>query len=302
MGKIYTRKILFVIAAMLLCILVAILIRLFFSSRTVRMTLTPIEVETGETVHYADSTRNARSWLWEFGNGDISHERSGEYVFKKPGRYQVRLQVDGGLERKQIITVHRSRDDYGSDELVRMKAPATAFQGEIVSFKGYGPSKEWRWQFGESGIVDSREQNPLYAYTEPGIYEVLLTTENTQYPVRHTIEILPQYTENDSTDVLVIIGNDILEHLQAIVDGKPFNTHYNYILKKYLCGNPDIAVTVNNSKKNDFYSYCQGLKIIARRKTLIDEVFVDMGDNLSNECVMQLMVTQHERFSEQKNK
>ena len=278
------------------------LIRLFFSSRTVRMTLTPIEVETGETVHYADSTRNARSWLWEFGNGDISHERSGEYVFKKPGRYQVRLQVDGGLERKQIITVHRSRDDYGSDELVRMKAPATAFQGEIVSFKGYGPSKEWRWQFGESGIVDSREQNPLYAYTEPGIYEVLLTTENTQYPVRHTIEILPQYTENDSTDVLVIIGNDIREHLQAIVDGKPFNTHYNYILKKYLCGNPDIAVTVNNSKKNDFYSYCQGLKIIARRKTLIDEVFVDMGDNLNNECVMQLMVTQHERFSEQKNK
>lgn len=77
---------------------------------------------------------------------------------------------------------------------------------------------------------------------------------------------------------------------------------YYFILKKYLCGNPDIAVTVNNSKKNDFYSYCQGLKIIARRKTLIDEVFVDMGDNLSNECVMQLMVTQHERFSEQKNK
>ncbi|MCS2282397.1 PKD domain-containing protein [Bacteroides thetaiotaomicron] len=49
-------------------------------------------METGETVHYADSTCNARSWLWEFGNGDISHERSGEYVFKKPGRYQVRLQ------------------------------------------------------------------------------------------------------------------------------------------------------------------------------------------------------------------
>ena len=44
------------------------------------------------------------------------------------------------------------------------------------------------------------------------------------------------------------------------------------------------------------------VKIIARRKTLIDEVFVDMGDNLNNECVMQLMVTQHERFSEQKNK
>ena len=77
MGKIRTRKILFVVAAMLLCVLVAVLIRLFFSNRIVRMTLTPIEVEVGEAVHYADSTRNASSWLWEFGNGDVSHERSG---------------------------------------------------------------------------------------------------------------------------------------------------------------------------------------------------------------------------------
>lgn len=300
MGKIYTRKILFVAAAMLLCILIAVLIRIFFSSRTVRMTLTPIEVEVGEPIYYADSTRRANTWLWEFGNGDISYERNGQYVFKEPGRYQVRLQVDHSLEKKQIITVRKKANTYGSEQLVKMKAPASAFQGEIVSFKGYGPSKEWRWQFGESGIVDSREQNPLYAYSEPGEYEVLLTTEDTQYPVRHTIRILPQYTENDSTDVLVIIGNDIREHLQAIVDGRPFNTHYNYILKKYLCGNPDIAVTVNNHKKNDFYSYCQGLKIIARKKTVIDEVFVDMGDDLNNECVMQLMVTQHERFSESK--
>lgn len=235
MGKIRTRKILFVVAAMLLCVLVAVLIRLFFSNRIVRMTLTPIEVEVGEAVHYADSTRNASSWLWEFGNGDVSHERSGQYVFKEPGRYQVRLQVDHSLEKKQIVKVNRRANNYGSDQLVKIEAPATAFQGEIISFKGYGPSREWRWQFGESGIVDSREQNPLYAYSEAGRYEVLLTTEETQYPVRHTIEVLPQYAENDSTDVLVVIGNDIREHLQAIVDGKPFNVHYNYILKKYLC-------------------------------------------------------------------
>lgn len=300
MGKIYTRKFLFVVAALLLCIIIAVLCRLFFSNRTVRMTLTPTEVEVGDLVYYADSTRNADTWLWEFGNGDISRQRTGKYVFKEPGLYQIRLQVDNSLEKKQIVTVRAKSNDYGSGQLVKITAPATAIQGEIISFRGYGPSKEWRWQFGESGIVDAREQNPLYAYAEPGKYEVLLTTEDTKYPVRHNIEVLPRYTENDSTDVLVIIGNDIRENLQAIIDGKPFNTHYNYILKKYLCDNPGIAVTVNNNKKNDFYSYCQGLKIIARKKTLIDEVFVDMGDNLNNECVMQLMVTQHERFSDSK--
>ena len=149
MGKIYTRKILFVAAAMLLCILIAVLIRIFFSSRTVRMTLTPIEVEVGEPIYYADSTRRANSWLWEFGNGDVSHERNGQYVFKEPGRYQVRLQVDHSLEKKQIITVRKKTNTYGSDQLVKMKAPASAFQGEIVSFKGYGPSKEWRWRLGQ---------------------------------------------------------------------------------------------------------------------------------------------------------
>ena len=151
MGKIYTRKFLFVVAALLLCILIAILIRIFFSSRTVRMTLTPMEVEAEEAVYYADSTRNADVWLWEFGNGDVSHERSGRYVFKEAGRYQVRLQVDHSLEKRQIVTVRKKSNDYGSDQLVRMRAPETALQGEIVSFKGYGPSKEWRWQLRRVG-------------------------------------------------------------------------------------------------------------------------------------------------------
>ena len=142
MGKIYTRKILFVAAAMLLGILIAVLIRIYFSSRTVRMTLTPIEVEVGEPIYYADSTRRANSWLWEFGNGDVSHERNGQYVFKEPGRYQVRLQVDYSLEKKQIITVRKKTNTYGSDQLVKMKAPESGFQGEIVYSKGYGPSKE----------------------------------------------------------------------------------------------------------------------------------------------------------------
>jgi len=300
MGKIKNKKFWYVVVAILLCVTIAVIIRIFFSNRVIHMTVTPSELEENESIYYADSTRRAKEWLWEFGNGDISTQRNGNYTFKAPGKYMVRLQVDNSLEERILVTVRKRQSDYGSSDLVKLKAPSTAIQGEIVSFRGYGPSKEWRWQFGESGIVDSREQNPLYAYTEPGTYEVQLTTEDTQYPVRHTIEVMPQYTENDSTDVLVIIGNDIREHLQAIIDGQPFNTHYNYILKKYLCNDPNIAVTVNNNKKNDFYSYCQGLKIIARKKTIVDEVFVDMGDNVNNECVMQLMVTQHERFSDSK--
>ena len=99
---------------------------------------------------------------------------------------------------------------------------------------------------------------------------------------------------NDSTDVFVLIGNDIKEKLQAIVDGKPFNSNYNYIMSKYLCNNSETLVIINNTKRNDFYSYCQGLKIIGREKTIIDNVTVDV-DTQTGECVRQLTVTQYDK-------
>lgn len=145
-------------------------------------------------------------------------------------------------------------------------------------------------------MVDSREKNPLYAYMEPGVYEILLTTEETHYPIRHTIQIEPNYQKNDSTDVLTLVGNDIRERLQAIVDGKPFNLNYNYVLNTYLCDNPDVVVTVNGDKHNDFYSYCQGLKIIGRKKLIIEEVVVDIGNSNTDECIKKLLVTQSEKY------
>ena len=99
--------------------------------------------------------------------------------------------------------------------------------------------------------------------------------------------------ENDSTDVFVLIGNDIKEKLQAIADGKPFNTNYNYIMNSYLCKNPDIPVIINNTKRNDFYSYCQGLRFIGRKKTIIDNVIVDVDSQ--SECVKKLTVVQFDK-------
>lgn len=118
--------------------------------------------------------------------------------------------------------------------LVHIIAPKEAIQGENIIFRGEGHDEQWRWEFGETGMIDSREKTALYAYTEPGEYEVLLNTENTRYPIRHRINILPYYSENDSTDVMVLIGLDIKEKLQNIADGKPFNVNYNYVVDKYL--------------------------------------------------------------------
>lgn len=294
MGKILNRKTSIIVIALLICFIIAYLIRINSSSRTVRAFVSPLEVTVNEPVYFSDSTRRAHEWLWDFGNGDTTSLKNGSYVYKQPGKYQVKLVIDRTIEKKILINVLSGNTAESDNGLVKIMAPDIAIQGEYIIFRGVGDDKEWRWEFGETGNIDSRDRNPIYTYAEPGIYEVLLTTENTRYPIRHSIEVLPQYMANDSTDVFVLVGNDIKEKLQAIVDGKPFNTNYNYIMSKYLCSNPDVMVTINNTKRNDFYSYCQGLKIIGRRKTIIDNVTVDV-DGQSGECVTRLAVVQYDK-------
>lgn len=294
MGKILNRKTGITIVAILVCLLIALFLRIYFSSRIVQAFVSPVEVVVNEPVFYSDSTQRARQWLWDFGNGETADSRAGSYAYKVAGKYQIKLVVDNSIEKRIIVTVREKRQSSSDEELIKIQAPDMAIQGEYIIFRGIGDALEWRWEFGESGNIDSRDRNPIFAYQEPGIYEVLLSSESTRYPVRHTIEILPRYMQNDSTDVFVLVGNDIKEKLQAIVDGKPFNTNYNYIMSKYLCNNSETPVIVNNNKKNDFYSYCQGLKIIGRRKTIIDNVTVDV-DGQNGECVTRLAVVQYDK-------
>lgn len=290
MGKISNYRVIIVIGVIALCISAAFILRRLFTTREIRASVSPLDIELGMPITYADSTKGADNWLWEFGNGDSSPLKQGQYTFIETGRYQIRLKVDNQQEKKFIINV-RNKHTGDGEQLVRIEAPKTAMQGEYIVFRGGGPSKEWRWEFGETGVVDSREKSAIYKYELPGNYEILLSTEETQYPVRHHIEILPLYMEDDSTDVETLIGNDIREKLQNIIDQKPFNKNYNYIMSTYLCNNSNTPVIINNTKKNDFYSYCQGLKIIGRKKTRIEKVIIEL-DPMNDACIQRLIVIQ----------
>lgn len=278
----------------------ALLITVFFlflrgcsSGREITASMWPVDPVVGQDVFFSDSTSEARNWNWEFGDGFTSALRSGKHSFGQVGVYKVRLTVDRNTERYFEIKVKENTDKQ-ADWIVHIVAPSEAMQGENIVFRGEGRDEQWRWEFGESGMVDSREKTAIYAYTEPGSYEVLLSTEKTRYPVRHSINILPAYSENDSTDIMVLIGLDIKEKLQNIIDGKPFNTNYNYVVSKYFNNNPNTLVTVNNNKYNDFYSYCQGLRHIGRNSTIIETVIVETEGG-QEEYISRIAVIQTEK-------
>lgn len=289
MDKLLNYRVYIILGAIAIILGSTFLVRSCMYTREIQAIIGPLDVEQGTPISYSDSTKGAEKWNWEFGNGDISTDPKGQYTFPQTGKYQVRLTVNDNLEKKFIVNVRSPHADNSLD-LIKIRAPKEALQGEYITFRGEGTSKDWRWEFGESNQVDAIEQTAIYKYELPGRYTVSLRTEETKYPILHTIDILPQYAEGDTTDVATIIGNDIKEKLQNIVDQKPFNKNYNYVMSTYLCNNPNTLVIVNNDKKNDFYSYCQGLKIIGKKRTRIENVLIDVAETES--CIKQLIVIQ----------
>ncbi len=273
-----------------LIIVLIIIMRSCGRERIVRASVSSTDFVMDQPLRFADSTAGADSWLWEFGNGDYSTEQTGTYQFPEEGRYRIRLKVNHDMEKEFEVRV-RPRTDNPFDHLIRINAPETAIQGEYILFSAEGNDLDWRWEFGESGIIDSREKTAIYAYENHGTYRISLSTEKTRYPVTQLIQILPKYMETDSLDAMTIAGNDIRQRLQNIADGKPFNPNYNHVLRTYLCNDPDILVTVNNNRRNDFYSYCAGLRV-AGRGTYVETVFVE-SSNPESGCIDHLIVIQY---------
>lgn len=290
-NRVFNSRIILVLGVILLCVGSAFLYRHFFVKRELQARVTPYDVELGKAVVFVDSTKGASHWKWEFGNGDTSDKQKGAYKYMETGKFQVRLTVDKNIEKKFVVNVKPSSGGDIMNEFILIDAPIEALQGEYITFRGEGYSKEWRWEFGESNMIDSRDKNAIYSYNNPGSYEVLLTTEMTKYPIRHKINILPRYIDNESLDRGSIIGNDIKARLQAIVDQKPFNENYNYILQKYFCNNNNALVVINNDKKNDFYSYCHGLRLLGKNKTSIENVVLDVNPE-QEECIKKIIVIQ----------
>jgi hypothetical protein len=296
MGKIINRTtpVIFLCLALFTTALI-LLMRTYTQEKHIKADVFPLQVAPGEQITFTDSTRGAKQWTWEFGNGDRREAQAGVYRFSEAGTYQIRLRIDNIGEKYFTVSVKPvAATDHADMLLIRIAAPDTAIQGENIVFTGMGNDGEWRWEFGETGRVDSRDKIPIYAYSTPGRYQVRLSTENTQYPITHNIEILPGYTEDNGSDPMTAAALDIQGKLQAIADGKPFNVNYNHILNTYLCSNPEVMVTVNSDKRNDFYSYCQGLRITGKNRTVIENVFVE-ADSPDSKCITVFMVMQSDR-------
>jgi|GEM_PF-4775226 len=125
------------------------------------------------TVVFADSSRGATAWRWEFGDGDTSGVRNPTHVYRRPGVYTVRLGVTGPggsdvKERQGFILVRQGvRAGFGANP-TSGRAPLT------VAFRdsSRGEVTAWSWQFGDGDTSSVR--NPTHTYTRVDTFSVTL--------------------------------------------------------------------------------------------------------------------------------
>ncbi len=180
----------------------------------------PVKGKSPLTVIFNDqSTGETTSWQWDFGDGNTSTQQHPQHTYTTLGTFSVSLTVSGSGEsdtktKNGYIVVSETGPTAAFD--------ATPLNGDTpltVSFtdQSIGQVTEWIWDFGDGGT--STAQNPQHTYTNPGVYNVILTVSGSEGGA----------TEIKSSYVIVTGQSDPTADFQADTTSghMPFTVNFN---------------------------------------------------------------------------
>jgi PKD repeat protein len=91
------------------------------------------------TVAFTDtSTGSPSTYIWQFGNGQVSYERNPEMIYQGPGDYTVQLTVEkAGVQNKKTLTIHVNPAQSVTNPVTIAAPVTTATSTATGSFVGY---------------------------------------------------------------------------------------------------------------------------------------------------------------------
>jgi len=75
-------------------------------TKTAGFSISKTNAPAGEIIQFTDKTPNAKSWLWNFGDGYTSQERNPSHVYNFDGNYIVMLSVNGTGKNVSTQTIN----------------------------------------------------------------------------------------------------------------------------------------------------------------------------------------------------
>jgi PKD repeat protein len=180
--------------------------------------------EVGEAITFTNTSQNATSYLWDFGDGSTSTDENSTHSYTTAGTFTISLSVtgDGGTNTSSINITILFPAPIASFTMDK----TTAYTGEIVMFTNTSQfATSYSWNFGDNET--STEMNPSHSYSNTGSYTITLTAtgEGGNNSTTKTIEItVPEFnfdgdwqgattessTEMTSADIsFTVSGNEV---------------------------------------------------------------------------------------------
>ncbi len=168
-------------------------------------------VANGSMVTTINTSSNANSYLWDFGDGTTSTEQNPSHMYAMDGTYTITLTLENGCSSStatQILAVSGSN------------APQAAFSFDTGS--GCAPLEvqftdassanpdSWSWIFEGGTPSNSDEQNPVVTYAEAGVYEVTLFVSNDSGTDFFTQSTAIEVLDNPTAGFGAILQNNIV--------------------------------------------------------------------------------------------
>ena len=167
------------------------------------------EIILGDTINFTNESEYAKTYLWNFGDEVTSTEINTSHIYLVEGTYTVSLEATNSIgvdtDTKEIIVNPNTNPpavNFTAD-INRLDAGTTVhFTDLSINFP-----VSWEWEFEGGTPATSTEQNPVVVYSEPGTYNVSLTTSN-------------QYGES----TLARTGNIVVNHSPITMKGGEIST------------------------------------------------------------------------------
>jgi PKD repeat protein len=157
-------------------------------------------------IFFADSSVNANSWYWEFGDGDTSTLHHPDHTYDEYGWYEVCLTTQGncgGNTKCDSILVTPCPPQVKYSYTVTDSTLTVDFTDSSVV------ASDWYWEFGDGNT--SNQQHPQHTYEDTGKYEVCLTVTNSVCAsATHCDSIsVPTVTEDTSDNISEVGVSDL---------------------------------------------------------------------------------------------
>jgi PKD repeat protein len=204
--------------------------------------------KTGESINFTNTSEDAASFEWNFGDGTKSTDKNPSHSFATQGSYLVTLTAFSKNEKKKSsasnsVSITATNTGGGSGAGIDFNySPSNPTVGDLVSFSSSGTDSTVSWDFGDGG--SSNSLNPSHTFNSAGNFQVSLTDGSSNKTKTIVVASLPTNNIPGAYSVTENCNTGNYNYSSNVTAGSQSNT---YVCSNFGGYNVSVNIIVNGN-------------------------------------------------------